>query len=180
MIFSLAQATVSKHLIEILRKICELLGCLSAAKGFPKLLFSPCVLNISVVSVLLTRTELIEYLNRWRKTRTSPGLNPCPIFVPVMNLYEMNPLEIKTSKNSEGHPWVKRWLPRLPHRLWSPLPWGTLEPWMWLFGAFKGAAQDTGRAMKTAQDAGENRRFDKKVWLLKGRNLRRTVKLHLD
>ena len=61
--FSLAQATLSKHLIEILRKICELLGCLSAAKGFQKLLLSPCVLN-SVVSVLLTQTELIEYLNR--------------------------------------------------------------------------------------------------------------------
>lgn len=64
---------------------------------------------------------------------------------------------------------------RLPQRLWSPL-----KPWIWLFGAFKGAALDTGRTVETAQDAGENGRFDKKVWLPKGRKLRRTGKLHLD
>lgn len=42
-----------------------------------------------------------------------------------------------------------------------------------------GAALGTGRAVKTAQDPGENRRLDKKVWLPKGRKLRRTGR-HLD
>lgn len=31
-----------------------------------------------------------------------------------------------------------------------------------------------------SREAGKNGRFDKKVWLSKGRNLRRTGKLHLD
>lgn len=103
-----------------------------------------------------------------------------------MDLYEMNPLERKTSKNSEAHPMSEktasiealestalRYSVALDMAIWGIQ--GSLDE-----RTHTGAALGTGRAVKTAQGPGESRRVGNKVWLLKSRNLRRTGRLPLD